>query len=148
MTFLFPLRRMASAAAVLGFLALGAAAPALADDDRIDAAWKAALENTDGVLTEPQHATLNRIAFSSAAALLCHGIDIDAPRVAKVIDEIIAAGPPDLTPDQQLERYTEILLMLGTAKGIILAEGALHEEDFCTDAAAAKAEADVNDFWK
>jgi hypothetical protein len=148
MTSFFPLRRAAGTAALLGFMAIGAAAPALADDFRIDAAWKAALENTDGVLTDPQHATINMIAYNSAAALLCDGIEIDAPRVAKVMDDIIAAGPADLTPDQQLERYTDILLMLGTAKGIILAEGALHEKEFCEGASAAKADADVNDFWK
>ncbi len=148
MTFLSPLRRTASAAALLGFMALGATAPALADDYRIDAAWRAALENTDGVLTDPQHATINLIAYNSAAALLCDGIDLDSPRVAKVMDEIIAAGPAELTPDQQLERYTDILLMLGTARGIILAEGALHEKEFCAGATAAKAEADANDFWK
>lgn len=148
MTNLFPLRQVARLAAFTGLLALGAAAPALADDYRIDAAWKAALENTDGVLTDPQHAAINMIAYNSAAALLCEGIDIDAPRVAKVMDDIIAGGPPDLTPDQQLERYTDILLMLGTAKGIILAEGALHEKEFCEGANAAKAAADVNDFWK
>jgi hypothetical protein len=142
------LRRAAGAATLFGILALGGAAPALADDFRIDAAWKAALENTDGVLTDTQHATINLIAYNSAAALLCNGIDIDAPRVAKVMDEIIAAGPPELTPDQQLERYTDILLMLGTAKGIILSEGALHEKEFCESATAAKAAADANDFWK
>ena len=46
------------------------------------------------------------------------------------------------------QRYTDILLMLGTAKGIILAEGALHEKEFCEGPNAAKAAADVNDFWK
>ena len=64
------------------------------------------------------------------------------------MDAIIAGGPEGLTPDQQLERYTDILLMLGTAKGIILAEGALHEQDFCESATAAKAEADATSFWK
>ncbi len=148
MTFIFPLRRAASTAALFGFMAIGAAAPALADDYRIDAAWKAALENTDGVLTDPQHATVNMIAYNSAASLLCDGIELDTPRVVKVMDEIIAAAPAELTPEQQLERYTDILMMLGTARGIILAEGALHEKEFCEGANAAKADADINDFWK
>ena len=148
MTFLSPLRGAAGVAALFGFLALGASGPALADDLRIDDAWKAALENTDGVLTDPQHAEINSIAYQSAAALLCDGIDIDAPKVAKAVDTILAAAPADLTDEQQLQRYTDILLMLGTAKGIILAEGAMHEEEFCEGATAAKAEADANSFWK
>lgn len=149
MIFLSPLRSAAGAAAFLGLMALGAAAPALADDFRIDAAWKAALEDTDGVLTDQQHATLNSIAYHSAAALLCDGIDINADNVAKAMDGIFAAAPDDLTDDQQLQRYTDILLMLGTTKGIILAEGALHEQEFCSGATVEKAEAKADaSFWK
>ena len=148
MTFVSTLRSAAGAAALFGMMALGAAEPAFADDLRIDDAWKAALENTDGVLTDPQHAALNSIAYQSAAALLCDGIDIDAPKVAKAMDAILAAAPAELTDEQQLQRYTDILLMLGTAKGIILAEGAMHEQEFCESATADKAEADARDFWK
>lgn len=149
MRFLSPLRSAAGAAAFIGLVALGAAAPALADDFRIDDAWKAALENTDGLLTDQQHATLNSIAYHSAAALLCDGIDINPDSVAKAMDGILAAAPADLTDDQQLQRYTDILLMLGTTKGIILAEGALHQQEFCANATAEKAEAKAEaSFWK
>lgn len=149
MMFLSPLRSAAGAAAFFGLVALGAAAPAQADDFRIDAAWRAALENTDGVLTDQQHATLNSVAYHSAAALLCDGIEINPDAVAKAMDGIFAAAPAELTDDQQLQRYTDILLMLGTTKGIILAEGALHEQEFCAGAAAEKAEAKADaSLWK
>lgn len=147
MTILSPLRRLAGVAALFSAVALGAS-PSHADDFRIDDAWKAALEDAGGVLTDKQQAVVNEIAYSAAAALLCDGLDIDAPDVAKAIDAVLKDGPKDLTDDQQLERYTDILLMLGTAKGIILSEGALHKQEFCASAVAEKADAKNDTMWK
>lgn len=131
------------------FLALTAgAAPALADDFRIDDAWKAALEGNEGVLTEKQQGVINGIAYAASAALLCDGIDIDADKVAAATTAVLAESPPDLTDEEQLERYTNIMLMLGTAKGILLAEGALHKAEFCASASKEKADTQVANFWK
>lgn len=140
------LLRVAGAAA---FLALTAgAAPALADDFRIDDAWKAALEGNEGVLNEKQQGVINGIAYAASAALLCDGIDIDADKVAAATTAVLAESPPDLTDEEQLERYTNIMLMLGTAKGILLAEGALHKAEFCASATKEKADTQVTNFWK
>ncbi|WP_421694120.1 hypothetical protein [Aestuariivirga sp.] len=146
MRLLSSLRSAAGAAVLLG-LALSAT-PALADDFRIDDAWKAALQDNEGILDEKQQAVINGIAFSAAAALLCDGIDIDGEKVAKATTAVLAGGPADLTDDEQLERYSNILLMLGTAKGILLAEGALHKDDFCASANQQKADTQVANFWK
>lgn len=124
------------------------AGPAQADDMRIDDAWKAALSESDGILDDQQMAIVNVIAYSSAAALLCEGIDIDADKVAVATTAVLADTPPDLSDDEQLARFTAITLMMGTAKGIILAEGALHKDKFCGAALAEKAEAKATSFWK
>lgn len=139
--------RRAAGAAVALTLAVSAGS-ALADDLRIDDAWKAALSETEGVLDDKQMAMINGIAYSAAAALLCDGIDIDPDKVAAATTEVLADTPPDLTDDEQLARYTAITLMLGTAKGILLAEGALHKAEFCATALAEKADAKVANFWK
>lgn len=140
------LRSAAGAAVLLCLTAY--AAPALADDFRIDDAWKAALQDNEGILSEKQQAVINGIAYSAAAALLCDGIDIDGDKVAKATTEVLAGGPPDLTDNEQLERYSNILLMMGTAKGILLAEGALHKADFCASAMQQIADKQVTNFWK
>ena len=139
--------RRAAGAAVALTLAVSAG-PALADDLRIDDAWKAALSETEGVLDDKQMAMINGIAYSAAAALLCDGIDIDPDKVAAATTEILADTPPDLTDDDQLARYTAITLMLGTAKGILLAEGALHKAAFCANSADEKAKKPADTFWK
>ncbi len=137
--------RLAGAAVLLSFTAGAALAQ---DDFRIDDAWKAALQDSEGVLTDKQHALMNSIAYHAAAAQLCDGLDIDADEVAKATNGVLVDGPKDLTDEEQLERLTNIVLILGTAKGIILAEGALHKADFCANALKEKADAKNDHFWK
>ena len=139
-------RRLAGAAVLLGLASL--AGPALADDNRLDDAWKAALMDQDGVLTDKQHALINAIAYSAAAALLCDGLDIDDEKVAAATTSVLADGPKDLSEDEELARYTDIMLTLGTAKGILLSEGALHKADFCAGAVTSKTEKPADSFWK
>ena len=139
--------RTAGAALLLG-LAASSAKAQTPDDFRIDDAWKAALENTDGVLNDKQMGVINGIAYAASAALLCEGIDIDAEKVAVATTAVLADGPKDLTDEEQLERYTNIMLMLGTAKGILLAEGALHKDAFCASANKEKADVQSANFWK
>lgn len=136
----------------LAALAIGLAATAAQaqapDDFRIDEAWKAALEGNEGILTDKQQAVVYGIAYAASAALLCDGIDIDADKVAKATTAVLADEPKDLSDDEQLERYTNIMLMMGTAKGILLAEGALHKADFCAAADAERADVQAASFWK
>jgi hypothetical protein len=139
--------RSTCAALAISFAATAAQAQA-ADDFRIDEAWKAALEGNEGILTEKQQAVITGIAYAASAALLCDGIDIDADKVAAATTAVLADGPKDITDEEQLERYTNIMLMLGTAKGILLAEGALHKADFCAAATTAKADVQAANFWK
>ena len=93
-------------------------------------------------------AVVTGIAYAASAALLCDGIDIDADKVAAATTAVLAEGPKGLTDEEQLGRYTNIMLMMGTAKGILLAEGALHKADFCAAANAAKADVQSANFWK
>lgn len=141
------LRRGAAAALFIALAASTAQAEA-ADDFRIDDAWKAALQDTDGILNDKQQGVINSIAYAASAALLCEGIDIDPEKVALATTAVLAETPPDLTDEEQLERYTNIMLMLGTAKGILLAEGALHKDAFCATANTEKADTQVPNFWK
>ena len=140
--------RRAGAAVLLGVGLLAAPALAAQDDYRIDDAWKAALQDSEGVLTDKQHALINSIAYHAAAAQLCDGLDIDAEEVATATNAVLVDGPKELTDEEQLERLTSIMLILGTAKGIILSEGALHKADFCASALKEKADSGNDHFWK
>jgi hypothetical protein len=140
--------RLANVAAAVSFIAvLAGAAPARAEDHRLDAAWKAALDDHEDVVTEQQHAVTNAIAYHAAAAKLCDGIDLDTDTVGEAVNGIAGASDAALTDDQRLQRLADFLVTLGTAKGIFLAEGALQQEQFCEEAMAAKADPENQHFW-
>ncbi len=145
------MKKLNASLAALGLLAATAllASPSRANDDhRLDEAWRAALKDQHGVLTDKQHALINAIAYGAAGALMCDGIDIDPDKVAKGITTVLGDGPKDLSEEDELTRYTDIMLTLGTAKGILLSEGALNKADFCANAAAEKASHPGDTFWK
>ncbi len=144
---IFSAARRGTAPALLCALTVFAP-PAIADDRRIDDAWKAALVDQQGVLSGKQLAIVNAIAYGAAAALLCDGIGIDPDKVAAATTGVLAEGPKDLTEEEELVRYTNIMLMMGTSKGILLSEGALHKADFCANALEAKTSAPAETFWK
>jgi hypothetical protein len=130
-----------------GLLAFAPAASA-EDDHRLDEAWKAALRDFEGVLDQKQHVMINSIAYHAAAAGLCDGIDLDADKVGKAMNEIASANDDNLTDEQRLQRLSDILINLGTARGIFLAEGSLQKDEFCKAALASKADTENETFWK
>lgn len=145
------MNRPIASLAVIGLAAAAvlAASPARADvNHRLDEAWKAALIDQHGVLTEKQHALINAVAYGAAAALLCDGIDIDPDKVAKATTSVLADGPKGLSEEEEFSRFTDIMLTLGTAKGILLSEGALNKASFCANAEAEKATSPADTFWK
>ena len=122
--------------------------PALADKSPIDAAWKAAMMDFEGALTDEQHTTVNRIAYHAAAARLCDGLELNVEEVGKQMDGLADIPGDDADDAHRMERLTNILVTLGTVKGLILAEGSLDKDKFCTAAMAAKAEEGSGHLWK
>lgn len=118
------------------------------DDHRLDEAWKAALEDQEGVLTPQQFATVNSIAYQAAVARLCPGFEIDNVKYAKAVNAIVASGNDKLPDERKLERQTSILITIGTSYGLFLAEGAAEKDAFCSGAAEAKNDKDIPHLWE
>ena len=136
--------------AIGGGLLLASHSLALAEASsmRLDAAWKAAMMDVEGVVTPEQHATLNSIAYHSAAARLCDGLDLDTDKVATAMNAI--ATPPDANMEEEhmIERLTSIVMLVGVSKGILLSEGTMHKDAFCADAMKSKTEEGNDHFFK
>ncbi|MBL8791931.1 MAG: hypothetical protein JNM45_15680 [Rhizobiales bacterium] len=129
-------------------LLLAASTAARADDDhRLDEAWKAAMEDNEGLLTPEQMSGLNVLAYESAAARLCDGIKLDEKKYAASVTEV-AKGGDALTEDEQMQRLAAIMYKLGTANGLFLAEGSAKKDAFCTEAMAQKADKDSKHNWE
>lgn len=135
------LRPMICAAA----LAAGAL-PALGAD-QLAAAWEAAAMEREGVITEAQFARLNVVAYHGAVASLCEGFALDEAEVAEATNAILQANPEGLSAEDLLARHVDILVAVGTARGLFLAEGSLHPEAFCAGAQRTRDLADFDDLW-
>jgi hypothetical protein len=118
------------------------------DDNRLDDAWKAALEDQEGVLTPQQTAALNNIAYAAAVARVCQGFEIDHDKYAKAVNDIVVPGSEKRSDQENLERQSSILVSLGTAYGLFLAEGTAKKDDFCANAMELKADKQSVNLWE
>jgi hypothetical protein len=138
--------------AALGLLAVAftveAQAQQAADDHRLDEAWKAALEDQEGVLTPQQFATINGLAYQAAVTRLCAGFEIDNVKYGKAVNAIVNSGNDKLSDEHKAERQTNILVTLGTSYGLFLAEGAARKDAFCAGAAEDKKNKDFAHTWE
>ena len=78
------------AAALSALLLVSTAAKA--DDARLDDAWKAAMEDNEGILTPAQLAGLNVLAYESAAARLCTELTLDEKKFGASVTAVSCSG--------------------------------------------------------
>jgi hypothetical protein len=128
------------------FLASGSTLRA-EDDHRLDAAWKAAMQDNEGLLTPAQTASLNTLAFESAVARLCDGFKLDEAKFAASVSELVKGGEK-LNEEEEVQRLSAIMYGLGTANGLFMAEGATKKDDFCASAAEQKADTENKHNWQ
>lgn len=140
------------AAAALIFVPATFAADVVTADEapksKIDAAWKAAFMDFEGVLTNEQHTQLNNIANHATAARLCDGLELDVDEVSKQVNGIILAADAGMAEEHKVERMSNILVTLGMIKGLMLAEASLDKDNYCAAALAAKADTSNDTLWK
>ena len=117
------------------------------DDHCLDTAWKVAMQDNEGLLTAAQSANLNRLAFESAVARLCDGFKLDEAKYAAGVSELVKGGDK-LTEDEQMQRLTAIMYVLGPANGLFLTEGVTKKDDFCASAAEQKSDKDNQHNWQ
>ena len=134
----------ALACALLGLLA----APAFAENQRLSAAWEAAINEEGAYLSPEAQAQMNVIAYHAAVAKLCEGFEVDAGEIASASNALVAEAVKGLEGEALITRHTDLLIDLGTSQGIFLAEGSLHPDKFCAEAAEARADGSYDDHWR
>lgn len=136
------------AASAFSVLMTTAALPQQQDDNRLDEAWRDALEDFEGVLTPQQQAQLNLLAHQAAVARVCDGFKLNLEKYAKGVNDIILANADKLDDQQKIARHTNIILTLGTTYGLFLAEGNAKKDSFCKAAADDKNDAGFVSVWE
>lgn len=138
--FLFAAMAVAALSAMPAVIAADMVTAEEAPKSKIDAAWKAAFLDFEGVLTNDQHTQLNSIAYHATAARLCDGLELDVDEAGKQVNAIVNAADAGMDEEHKVERMTNILVTLGMIKGLMLAEASLDKDNYCAAAMAAKAE--------
>lgn len=141
------MKNMTMGLAALALLAVSGVAQGADDDHRLDDAWKAAVEDNEGVLSPAQVSGLNVLAYESAVARLCDGFKLDEKKFATSVAAVVTGGNT-LSEEEQVQRLTAVMFQLGTANGLFLAEGAMKKDTFCAQAAEEKADKDHPHNWQ
>lgn len=136
----------ATACALLSGLAVSG--PALAQSHRLNAAWEAAINEEGSHLAPAAQARLNLVAYHAAVAKLCDGFPVDDAKIAAMSNDVVREAIAGLDGDALISRHADVLIDLGTAHGLFLAEGSLHTEKFCAQAAEARADATFENLWR
>ncbi len=128
-------------------LGLGPALPAAAEGQRLSAAWEAAIAEGE-TLAPAIRADLNVIAYHAAVARLCEGFPVDVEKLSAASSNLLVAAVEGLEGEALLERHTDLLIDLGVAHGLFLAEGSLQPDTFCAEAAAVRDDVEFQNFWQ
>lgn len=139
--------RLAATAALVATTA-AFALPAEAQSFRLTDAWDAALSEEQDYLEPDELAEINMIAYHGAVAKLCAGFEVDVAEIATASNAVIVGATEGLADQALFDRTADVLLTIGTAHGLFLAEGSLHAEDFCADAAETRDDPSFDDHWK
>jgi hypothetical protein len=140
----------AAAVLAIGFGTASFAAEALPDDDRLDDAWADLSVDQEPILTGPQFAKLNNVAFQAAVTKVCDGYELDQAKFAEAVADATTPAPEATATDAKLmmEWETAVYFRLGASYGLLLAEGNANADSFCESAAELKADSSVPNVWK
>lgn len=148
MTKMHRIQRKALALLFAGAFLTGLSTNAMADDDRLDEAWKDAIGDQEPILTEQQFALLNNLAFQAAVTKICDGYQIDGDKFSKSFAEATEAPNPSMTPEDAGHWATAVAVRFGTTYGLFLAEGNNKPDDFCASAKELKDQTEISNVWQ
>ena len=137
------------ATALAAAIALSAlAAPAAAESQRLADAWEAARTETDPPLSDAAAAQINITGYHGAVARLCEGFELDVDEIAAASDALVLEGADGLDPEALMRHQAGILVAIGVAHGLFLAEGSLNRETFCAQAAESRDTPGYDHHWR
>ena len=125
-------------------------APSGAEDDakRLHHAWEDALLDMEGVLTPEQTGVLHHLAHQAAVARVCDGFTLNHQAFSDAVNVVVKTNSESLDTAQFITRHTDIVMKLGTAYGLFLAEGNLHKDSFCGAATEDRKDTALPSVWE
>ncbi len=86
---------------------------------------------------EQQGRILN-MGYFMAASALCPDLEVDAQKMGRAVEAVLALDPPDETPAQKQHQHDAVLMFLGMSTGAMIGSHAEDKALFCEDAAKVR----------
>ncbi|MFM7143393.1 MAG: hypothetical protein ACKO2K_15930 [Alphaproteobacteria bacterium] len=114
--------------------------------DRLQAAWAKVVGYASGFLEEPQQKQLYDIAYAAAVPGVCSDFAVDRKAVEQGFEQFDTPAFRKLSLEDQRKFEQRLLATYGVAVGMLLADGSLHEREFCAYAEEQRT-APVSRYW-
>jgi hypothetical protein len=86
---------------------------------------------------EQQGRILN-MGYFMAASALCPDLEVDAHKMGRAVDAVLAMDPPGETPAQKQHQHDAVIMFLGMSAGAMIGSHAEDKAAFCEDAMKVK----------
>lgn len=134
-------------ALALTALAAGCAPKPAAKTDAPPATGKdAARQETGKLVTElmtptfssEQQGRILNMGYFMAASSLCPALEVDATKMGRAVDAVLALDAAGETPEQKKHKHDAVIMFLGMTSGAMIGSHIEDKASFCEDAAKVK----------
>lgn len=134
-------------ALALTALAAGCAPkPAAKSEAQPTAGKDAARQEAGKLVTELMAPTFNgeqqgrilNMGYFMAASSLCPDLEVDAGKMGRAVEAVLALDPPGETPEQKQHKHDAVIMFLGMSSGAMIGSHMEDKAAFCEDAAKVK----------
>ena len=88
--------------------------------------------------TVEQQGRILNMGYFMAASSLCPDLEVDAQKMGRAVDAVLALGPPEQTDVEKTHQHDAVILFLGMSSGAMIGSHVEDKAQFCEDAAKLK----------
>ena len=88
--------------------------------------------------TAEQQGRILNMGYFMAASSLCPDLEVDAQKMGRAVDAVLAMGPPEQTDAEKQHQHDAVIMFLGMSSGAMIGSHADDKARFCEDAAKVK----------
>jgi hypothetical protein len=109
----------------------------------------AARQETGKLVTELMAPTFNgeqqgrilNMGYFMAASSLCPDLEVDAAKMGRAVEAVLALDPADETPAEKQHKHDAVIMFLGMSSGAMIGSHIEDKAAFCEDAAKVNGDA-------
>ena len=88
--------------------------------------------------TAEQQGRILNMGYFMAASSLCADLEVDAAKMGRAVEAVLALDPADETPAEKQHKHDAVIMFLGMSSGAMIGSHIEDKAVFCEDAAKVK----------